>query len=227
MVLSAAQRLDPESSEALAGLCEKYWYPLYAYIRKRGYAAEHAQDLTQEFFLRLLEKQYIGRADRNKGRFRSFLLSSLTYFLCDEADRRKALKRGGSVAILPFEIHDGEEMFRREPVHNETPEKLFERRWALALLERGMTRLREEFLIGGDPVQFDLLKPFLVGDDASARYADLARELRTTEGALKVAIHRLRRRYRAIMREEIAETVADPNEIESEIRYLAAVLAKR
>src|SRR5215471_589629 len=127
LVLSAGQTADARSSDALASLCERYWYPLYAYLRRRGQSREEAQDLTQEFFARVLEKRYIERADRNKGRFRTFLLTSLTYFLADEADRRQALKRGGPRRPLPFEMRDGEEIYQREPSHNETPERIFER----------------------------------------------------------------------------------------------------
>jgi DNA-directed RNA polymerase specialized sigma24 family protein len=177
LVLSAGQQMDAQSSDALAALCEKYWYPLYAYIRRRGYPVEQAQDLTQEFFARVLEKRYIERADRRKGRFRTFLLSSLTYFLCDESDHRQALKRGGSHATLPFEIRDGEEIYRREPSHNETPEKIFERRWALALLERVLARLRQEFVDGGKPAHFERLKVFLLGQRGDVLYAELAQEL--------------------------------------------------
>src|SRR5215467_2887038 len=157
LVLSAGRQTDAQSSEALASLCEKYWYPLYAYIRRRGYPVEQAQDLTQEFFVRVLEKRYIRRADRSEGRFRSFLLSSLTYFLCDEVDRQRAAKRGGSHAHLPFEVRDGEEIYRRERSHNETPERIFERRWALVLLDRVLARLGEEFADRGKRAHFERL----------------------------------------------------------------------
>jgi RNA polymerase sigma factor (sigma-70 family) len=223
--VSAGRQLDERSVQALACLCERYWYPLYAYVRRRGYTAAQAQDLTQEFFARLLEKRYIDRADPSKGRFRSFLLSSLTCFLFDEADRGRALKRGGSHAPLSFEFRDGEEMYRREPSHTETPERIFERRWAQATLERVLARLRAEFAAGREPAHFERLKGLLLGADADLPYAAVARELGITEGALKVAVHRLRKRYRAVLRAEIAETVSDPAEIEGEIRYLANALA--
>jgi RNA polymerase sigma-70 factor (ECF subfamily) len=206
-------------------LCEKYWYPLYAYVRRRGYPAEQAQDLTQEFFVRVLEKRYIGRADPSKGRFRTFLLSSLTYFLCDEVDRQRSLKRGGRHAHLPFEVRDGEEIYRRERSHNETPERIFERRWALALLDRVLARLGEEFAERGKRAHFERLRVYLLGQSRDVPYAELARELETTEGALKVAAHRLRTRYRDLLRAEIAETVAGSAHIDGEIRYLVAVLA--
>jgi RNA polymerase sigma-70 factor (ECF subfamily) len=217
--------LDARSVQALACLCERYWYPLYAYVRRRGYTAEQAQDLTQEFFARVLEKRYIDRADRSKGRFRTFLLCSLNCFLFDEADRSRALKRGGSHPPLPFEFRDGEEMYRREPSHTETPERIFERRWAHATLERVLARLRAEFVTGKEPAHFERLKGFLLGGEADLPYAVVAKELAITEGALKVAVHRLRKRYRAVLRAEIAETVSDPGEIDGEIRYLANALA--
>ena len=227
LVVNAGQRTDARSKEALASLCERYWYPLYAYVRRRGYTVEEAQDLTQEFFARFLEKHYVERADRNKGRFRTFLLSSLTCFLFDDADRRRALKRGGPHAPLPFEIRNGEEIYQREPFHNESPARIFERRWALALLERVLGRLRDEFASNGEAPQFERLKAFLLGKDRGVPYAVLAKELDTTEGALKVAIHRLRKRYRDLFRAEIAETISNPAEIESEIRYLAGALAAK
>jgi len=227
LVLSAGHAIDARSSDALASLCERYWYPLYAYLRRRGHSREEAQDLTQEFFTRVLEKRYIERADRNKGRFRTFLLTSLTCFLSDEVDRRQALKRGGRQSPLPFEIRDGEEIYQREPAHNETPERIFERRWALSLLERVLAQLRNEYVAGGKLAHFERLKVFLLGYGTDVPYAELARELQTTEGALKVAIHRLRNCYRARLRAEIAETVADTKEIEGEIRYLLGVLAKK
>jgi RNA polymerase sigma factor (sigma-70 family) len=225
LVLSAGQRNDTVSSNALASLCEKYWFPLYAYIRRRGYSVEQAQDLTQEFFARVLEKRYLERADRNKGRFRSFLLSSLRCFLSDDADHRQALKRGGPLAAVPFEVRDGEEIYQREPCHNETPERVFERRWAVALLEQVLAQLRNEFVSKGQAARFERLRVFLSTPEESAPYAELAREWQTTEGALKVAIHRLRKRYREVLRAEIAETVSGPGEIEAEIRYLASTLA--
>ena len=227
LVLSAGQAPDTRSSAALASLCEKYWYPLYAFLRRRGHTREQAEDLIQEFFSRVLEKRYIERADRNKGRFRTFLLSALTYFLSDEGDRRHALKRGGAHPPLPFEIQNGEEIYQREPSHNETPERIFERRWALALLERVVERLRNEFCVTGDPAHFERLKVYLLGNGDAVPYSGLARELQTTEGALKVAIHRLRKRYRAALRAEIEETVAEPGDIDGEIRYLAGVLSAR
>jgi RNA polymerase sigma-70 factor (ECF subfamily) len=225
LVVAAGDPQRKEAKSALASLCENYWYPLYAYLRRRGYAADQAQDLTQEFFTRVLEGRYLDRADPEKGRFRSFILTSLKFFVADEADRRRAQKRGGGM-VVPLEFTSGEERYQREPAHDETPERIFERRWALAMLDRVVERLRNEFVQYGRVEHFDRLKMFLLGQ-SDAPYAALASEMNTSEGALKVAIHRLRKRYRELFREEIADTVADPGEVESELRYLATVLSTR
>ena len=218
-----AQRKDARS--ALVDLCENYWYPLYAFLRRRGYPAEQAQDLTQEFFVRVLEGRYLDRADPEKGRFRAFLLTSLKFFVADEDDRQRAQKRGGGL-VFALEFSSGEERYQREPSHDETPERIFERRWALSVLDRVVERLRGEFVQHGRAEHFEQLKVFLLGQ-AKAPYAALAREMNTSEGALKVAIHRLRKRYRELFREEIADTVADASDIESELRFLADALSKK
>ena len=228
LVVAAGDPQRKDARSALVSLCENYWYPLYAYLRRRGYAPDQAQDLTQEFFMRVLEGRYLDRADPEKGRFRSFILTSLKFFVADEQDRQRAQKRGGG-AVVSFEFssgESGEERYQREPGHYETPDRIFERRWALSMLERVMERLRDEFVQHGRPENFERMKVFLLGQ-SEAPYADLAREMNTSEGALKVAIHRLRKRYRELFRQEIADTVADPAEVESELRYLAAVLTRR
>ena len=222
LVVAAGDPHRKEAGSALAALCETYWYPLYAYLRRRGYAANEAQDLTQDFFIRVLEGRYLNRADPEKGRFRSFLLTSLKFFIADEGDRQRAHKRGGG-ALVSLEFLAGEDRYQREPAHGETPERILERRWALAVLDRVVERLRNEFVQHGRPEHFERLKVFLLGQ-SDAPYAALAREMNTSEGALKVAIHRLRKRYRELFRQEIADTVADPAEVESELRFLAAVL---
>ncbi|HEY7335116.1 MAG TPA: hypothetical protein VH639_09545 [Bryobacteraceae bacterium] len=222
LVVAAGDPQRKEARSALGSLCENYWYPLYAFVRRRGYPADEAQDLTQEFFTRVLEGRYLAHADREKGRFRSFLLTSLKFFVADEEDRRRARKRGGG-QIVPLEFSRGEERYQREPAHDETPERIFDRRWALSVLDRVMEKLRDEFVQHGRPEHFERLKVFLLGQ-SDAPYAALAREMNTSEGALKVAIHRLRKRYRELFRQEILDTVADPAEVESELRYLAAVL---
>jgi RNA polymerase sigma factor (sigma-70 family) len=225
LVIAAADPQRKEARSALVSLCEGYWYPLYAYVRRRGYPADHAQDVTQEFFLRVLEGRYLHRADPEKGRFRSFILACLKFFLADEGDRGRAQKRGGA-NVLSLEFSSGEERYQREPAHDETPERIFERRWALSVLDRVVEKLRGEFVQHGRQEHFDRLKRFLLGQ-SEAPYAALAREMNTSEGALKVAIHRLRKRYRELFRQEIADTVADPAQVESELRYLAAVLTRR
>jgi RNA polymerase sigma-70 factor (ECF subfamily) len=224
-VIAAGDPQRKEARSALVSLCENYWYPLYAYLRRRGYPADQAQDLTQEFFIRVLEGRYLDRADPEKGRFRSFLLTSLKFFVADEEDRHCALKRGGG-AVLPLEFSSGEERYRREPSHEETPERIFERRWALSVIDRVVEKLRQEFVQHGRQDHFDRLKVFLLGQ-SDAPYAALAREMNTSEGALKVAIHRFRKRYRELFRQAIADTVADPAEVESELRYLAAALTRK
>src|SRR5512145_3333687 len=225
MVVAAGDPHRKEARSALVALCENYWYPLYAYLRRLGYPADQAQDLTQEFFIRMLEGRYLDRADPEKGRFRSFLLTSLKFFVADEEDRQRAQKRGGG-AVVSLEFQSGEERYQREPSHDETPERMFERRWALSVLDRVVERLRSEFVQHGRPEHFERLKVFLLGQ-SDAPYASLAREMNTSEGALKVAIHRLRKRYRELFRQEIGDTVADPAEVESELRYLAAVLTRK
>jgi RNA polymerase sigma-70 factor (ECF subfamily) len=222
LVVAAGDAHRKEARSALVSLCENYWYPLYAYLRRRGYPFDQAQDLTQEFFIRVVEGRYLDRAEPEKGRFRSFLLSSLKFFVADEEDRQRAHKRGGGV-VVQLEFSSGEKRYQREPAHNETPERIFERRWALSVLDRVVERLRNEFVQHGRPEHFERLKVSLLGQ-SDAPYAALAKELNTSEGALKVAIHRLRKRYRELFRQEIADTVADPAEVDSELRHLAGVI---
>ncbi|HKD04559.1 MAG TPA: sigma-70 family RNA polymerase sigma factor [Bryobacteraceae bacterium] len=222
LVIAASDSHRKEARSALVSLCEAYWYPLYAFLRRRGHPAEQAQDLTQEFFMRVLEGRYLDRADPQKGRFRSFILTSLKFFVSDEEDRDRAQKRGGGV-VLPLELSSGEGRYQREPAHDETPERIFERRWALSVIDRVVDRLRAEFVQHSRPEHFERLKVFLLGR-SDAPYAALAREMNISEGALKVAIHRLRKRYRELFRQEIADTVADPAEVESELRFLLDVL---
>jgi RNA polymerase sigma factor (sigma-70 family) len=225
LVLAAGDPQRKEARGALVALCENYWYPLYAYLRRRGYSADQAQDFTQEFLIRVLEGRYLERADPDKGRFRSFMMSSLKFFVADQEDRDRAQKRGGG-KVMSLELSSGEERYQHEPAHDETPERIYERRWALALLDRVMQHLREEFVHHGRPDHFDRLKVFLLGQ-SEISYAELAGEMNTSEGALKVATHRLRKRYRELFRQEIADTVADAAEVESEIRHLASVLARK
>jgi RNA polymerase sigma factor (sigma-70 family) len=224
LVLAAGQRGSPQSSDALATLCVNYWYPLYAYVRRLGHDADEAQDFTQAYFARLLEKNDLAAADPGRGRFRAFLMTSLKHFLANEWDRARAEKRGGGRSVLSIDFGTAEERYRAEPSHDLTPEKIFERRWALVLLENVLARLHDESAQAGKADSFDRLKGFLTGEQAAVTYGKLAVELNTSEGAVKVAIHRLRRRYRELLRAEIEETVADSDEIDQEIRDLFSAL---
>jgi RNA polymerase sigma-70 factor (ECF subfamily) len=221
LVLAARDRAEPGAADALSSLCDLYWYPLYAYVRRRGHGADEAHDLTQEFFARLLEKDFLAAVDRGKGRFRAFLLAACNHFLANERDRARAKKRGGGRPVLSLD--DAEGRYRTEPAGGLTPEKLFERRWAMALLQQVMTRLRDEFEAKGKGRQFDGLRGFLVGEKG-AGYRRAAEELALSEGAVKVAVHRLRQRYRELLYEEIARTVGAPDEVEEEVRALFAAL---
>ncbi len=226
-VLEAGRSPTPGSREALATLCEAYWYPLYAYVRRWGYDADAAQDLTQEFFSRLLEKHFLRDADPARGKFRSFLLASLKHFLANERDRASAVKRGGRVHVVPLEVQTAEGRYQLEPPDPETPERVFERRWALILLDRTLDRLRDEWEHAGKADTFARLEGYLTGDTETLPYAALAATLAMTEGAVKVMIHRLRRRFGALLRDAIAETVSDPRQVDEEIRELFQVLSAR
>ena len=224
VVLAAQERPVPEAREALAVLFETYWYPLYAFVRRMGFGRDDAEDLTQGFIARLLEKEYVKDFDRDRGRFRTFLLTALKHYISKERDRARAKKRGGGTISFSLDVTDAEERYRLEPSHDLTPEKIFERRWARTLLDRVVQRLGEEYAAADKGALFDELKPVLTKKKSGHRYREIGAELGLTEGAVKVAVHRMRRRYRDALREEIAQTVADPGEIEDEIRYLLSVL---
>ena len=227
VVLSAGGPDDPRAQSALARLCQTYWYPLYGYARGRGYSREDAQDLTQEFFARLLAHRWVAQADRSRGRFRSFLLTAMKRFLADEWDKARAQKRGGGVPCLPLEFDTAETRLGREPPDTATPEQLYEKRWVLALLDEVLQRLRAEYEREGNNALFSELHPCLVGDRTALPYAALAAKLGQSESAVKSAVHRLRRRYRKLLRHEIAETVATPGEVDEELRHLFAVLGRQ
>jgi len=228
VVLAAGSRPSSATAhEALTILCEAYWYPLYVFLRRRGRTREDAEDLTQAFFARLLEKQALRHADPSRGRFRSFLLTSLMHFAANEYQRAAAQKRGGGAPMMSFEFEGAEGRFQLEPVTNETPESCFDRAWALELLARVLARLEAEMTASGRAPQFARLKTYLTGDEPTTSYRDAARDLAASEGAIKVAVHRLRRRFRDLVRDEVAETVASPDEIENEIRHLRAAVARR
>ncbi len=225
-VVLAAGRSDSQRADAaLASLCETYWYPLYAYVRRRGYEPQDAQDLTQEFFARLLQHHWLSQADPERGRFRTFLLTALSHFLANEWDKARAQKRGGAVHLVPLQLDTAETRYGREPADPVTPEQCYERRWALALLDQVLKRLGDECAAQGKTGEFQTLKPCLVGDRHAQPYAALATRLAMTEGAVKVAVHRLRRRYRELLREEIAHTVATPADVDEEMHHLFSVLA--
>ncbi len=223
-MLTARDKESPRCAEALEALCHAYWYPLYAYVRRQGHSPHDAQDLTQEFFARLLQKDYLLAADREKGRFRTFLLVALKRFLANEWDRSRAQKRGGGHVHLSLDTSTAETRYQTEPARDLPPDRIYERRWALTLLDQSLARLRGEFVAAGKTREFDELKVFLTAEKGAISHADVASRLGLTEGAVRVAVHRLRRRYREIFREEVAQTVSHPQEIEEEIRHLLEVL---
>ncbi len=225
VVLAAAQQDAPRVGEALEKLCRTYWYPLYAYVRRRGYEVEDAQDLTQGFFSQLLERQSFARVDPSKGLFRSFLLTAMNYYLADERDRARAQKRGGGQPILPLDAQTAEQRYRLEPVDCLSPDKVFERQWALALLDSVLVRLGEEFREAGKAELFERLSVFLLAGTAPETYAEVGAETGMTGEAVRKAVHRLRQRYYELFREEITRTVADVSEVEAEMRYLCDVIA--
>lgn len=227
IVLAAGNRANSSCAEALRCLCETYWYPLYAYARRRGLARQDAEDLVQAFFMRLLEKDRLRDVGREGGRFRSFLLVSLKHFLVDDWKRKKAQKRGGDKILhsLDMNAEEAETRYRREPVDTTTPERLFEQNWAVTLLDTVFSRLEEEQQERGRGEQFLHLKFCLTGQRSDLPYVTLAEKLNVSEAGLKVTVHRLRQRYRELLREEVAHTVRTPEEVEEELRYLFAVLA--
>lgn len=224
VVLAAGEQKSGLAGEALEALCRGYWTPVYAYLRRNGQAHAEAQDLTQEFFAWLLQHEVIGAADRERGRFRSFLLGTLRHFLSAERERSMALKRGGGAIILSWEEFSPGQRDFLEPVDDAAPEDNFDRRWAVTVLERAMTRLRAEQEALGKAAEFDRLRALLLGDKSNESQAALAESLSLTPGALRVSLHRLRQRFREIVRSEVAHTVANPAVIDEELRHLAAVL---
>jgi RNA polymerase sigma factor (sigma-70 family) len=225
VVLAAAEEASPQAQEALATLCQTYWYPLYAYIRHQGYPPHDAQDLTQEFFFKLLQKRYLAGIQREGGKFRSFLLTALKRFLANEWDRARAQKRGGRHTVVSIDGDAAESRYRLEPAHELTAEKIYEQRWAQALLDRVFGRLREDYHQAGKQNLFDLISPSLSRSRDAMPYAQIAARLGVTEAAVKMAVKRLRARYRELLRAEIAPTVASPEEVEEEIRHLFAAFS--
>ena len=226
--MAAAVQPSPESRSALATLCQVYWHPVYAFIRRNGSDRDQAQDLTQAFFAVLLEKNYLGDAKQERGRFRSFLLTAVKHFLSNQRDRAQAQKRGGGQADLSLDLSidpmEVEAWYSPVAVDDVTPERLFELRWAHSLLEQTMAAFREEFARAGKAKHFDLLSDYLHGDSTGIRYDELAAEMGVTAGALRTQVHRMRRRYRDLLRAQIAQTVSTPGEIDDEIRFLLTTL---
>jgi RNA polymerase sigma factor (sigma-70 family) len=224
VVLAAGHSHDARARAALESLCRTYWYPLYAFVRRQGQRPHDAQDLTQEFFARLLESSALGAVDPAKGRFRSFLLASLKHFLANCRDHDRAQKRGGGQTPLSFDADTAESRFCREPADPATPDKAYEKQWALTLLALVMARLRDEHAAAGKLAQFEQFKGCLLGDKSLPPYAEIAARDGVTESAVKMAVSRLRQRYRELIYEEIARTVSRPAEVEDEIRHLLAAL---
>jgi RNA polymerase sigma-70 factor (ECF subfamily) len=224
VVVAAGNCRSDVAQKALTTLCRTYWYPLYAYVRSRGYGPEDAQDLTQGFFLQLLERNSVGRADRQRGKFRFFLLGGLKKFISDEKDKATALKRGGGQKAVSFDAQTAEDRFQLEPVDTLSPDRIFERRWALTLLDQTIFQLRSEYIASEKRQLFEALEGFLTGADDLPSYAEVAAGLNLSESAVKSALHRLRQRHKEVLREQIAQTVTTAAEIEEEIRYLISVL---
>ncbi len=225
VVLAAAEERSVSSAVALEKLCRTYWYPLYAYVRRRGYRAEDAQDLTQEFFSELLARHGLATVSPAKGKFRSFLLACMNHVLAHEQDRANRKKRGGGQLSFSLDARAAEERYRLEPVDELTPEKLFEQRWAAALLEEALNRLDEEYAKAGKAEVFAVLQPFLTGEGAGRDYPTAAETLDLSEGAVRVATHRLRRRFGATFCEVVAETLDNAGELDVEVQHLLGVLS--
>ena len=225
-MLAARDGHETQSKEALEKLCRTYWRPLYTFIRRNGYNLEDAQDLTQEFFSRLVSREYLRRLQDQRGKFRSFLLTFVKHFLSDERDKAEAQKRGGGKTFVSLDETYAEENQLLEGADQLNPDQHFERRWAETLLQAALQRLQEEYVAGGKAALFDRLKDLQPGERGALSYAQVAEELGMSEAAIKSAAHRLRQRHRELVRQEIAQTVTDPGEIDEEIRYLLAVLSR-
>jgi RNA polymerase sigma-70 factor (ECF subfamily) len=222
----AAQESGEEArAAALETLCGAYWYPLYAYVRRRGYPASESEDLTQEFFRRLLEKDYLKAADQEKGKFRTFLLVAMQRFLANEWHRAHAAKRGGGCTFVPIDADRAEAMYHHEPADQTTPESLYERRWGLLVLERALAAVRQDMEQCGKAALFEALKDALTGSPTGRTYEQIGAEFGLSEGAVKATMHRLRARFRAHIREVIAETVRNTEDVDEEIRHLFSVFS--
>lgn len=217
LVLAAA-RADADDGKALARLCSLYWYPVFAFVRRQVRSAEEAQDLTQGFFTRLIEKRELDQADPERGRFRSFLLSACRHYISNEHDRQNALKRGGGIAAIPIDLLEAEGRYERALASTDTPERLYERQWALTLMSLVLETLRQEYVEAGNERLFDRLSGFMT--DPEGTQADAARELGMSLSAVKMTVHRLRKRYREALRQCVADTVSSPDQVDDEVRHL-------
>jgi RNA polymerase sigma-70 factor (ECF subfamily) len=224
-VLQAAHESTPAAREALEHLCKAYWYPLYVHVRRVGWSPADAQDLTQEFFARLIERRSLRLADPDRGRFRSFLLTALKHFLADEWDRLRAQKRGGDREFLSWDGLAAEERYQLEPQDPGSPERAYERRWAGMVLANALSRLEREYQRTGRLTEFNELKGFVWGAGAQGGYADVGARLGATEGAIKVAVHRLRTRFREALRHEVLQTVSSADEVDAELTHLRSLLS--
>lgn len=225
VVLAAGRVGSPQANVALEELCRTYWYPLYAYVRRHGHSREDAEDLTQGFFARLLEKNYLEGISSDGGKFRSFLLVALKRFLANEWDRANRQKRGGGAPPLSLDWQEAEERYQITPANNLSPDKLFDRAWATVVLERVIMRLRDEHHGEGKGDLYERLKQFLMMGKAEVPYAKAAADLKMSEGAVRVTVHRMRKRYRELLREEITQTLASPGQAEEEMQALFSALA--
>jgi len=225
-VVQAGRPDSPETARALAELCRIYWYPLYAYVRRQGFDMPTAQDLTQDFFAKMLEKNYVGIADRKRGKFRWFLLTAFKCFLANEWDRARAQKRGGGATPLSLDGMTAEERYRHEPADALTADQLYDRRWALDLLDRARQRLRDEFAAAGKAERLGHLEPFLSGGPSPTDYAQTAARLGSNEAAVRQEAHRFKKRFGELLRDEVAQTVAQPDEVADELRYLIDVVCR-
>jgi RNA polymerase sigma factor (sigma-70 family) len=226
VVLAAGEADTEPAQRALEALCRAYWYPLYVYVRRKGHGPDDAQDLTQEFFAQLIAKEHLRLANREKGKFRTFLLAMLDYFLAREWSRAHRQKRGGQFLFISLDQPSPEERYRLEPSDNDTPERKFARHWALTVLKQSMNELEQECDANGKGAFFRQVRNLLSGEREGAAYAEVARPLGMTEGAVRVAVHRLRQRYGELLRKEVAQTVGRPEEIDGEIHYLMSVLSQ-
>jgi DNA-directed RNA polymerase specialized sigma24 family protein len=226
VVLAASHGESEPAQRALETLCRAYWYPIYVYVRRKGHGPDDAQDLTQEFFAQLIAKEHLSLADREKGKFRTFLLAMLDYFLAREWSRAHRQKRGGQFIFISLDQQTPEERYRLEPADNDTPEKRFLRQWALTILKQAMDGLESECEANGKGALFREVRNLLSGERDAGAYAEIGRRLALSQGAARVAVHRLRQRYGELLRSEIGQTVSGPKEVDEEMRYLMSVLSQ-